>query len=173
MIPGKNITLRALEDRDVEILRGWRNHPELRQLHFSTLPLSQAGQRRWYEQYSDQASTLVFIIENEAGHPIGYTLLKNLDHKNRQAEIGLHLDPAFQGQGYGTNAFRALIRFGFEELNLHRLALQVFDFNERAIRMYEKLGFRVEGRLREAFFTQGKYCDILLMSLLEGEWRNQ
>ena len=56
-------------------------------------------------------------------------------------------------------------------MNLHRLALQVFDFNERAIQMYGKLGFQTEGRLREAYFTRGKYCDIMLMSLLEGEQR--
>lgn len=170
MIQGEKVYLRALEDRDIEILRGWRNHPELFRYHFSTLPLSQIGQRRWYENYSENSNTLVFPIETGEETPVGYTLLKNLDWHSRNAEIGLYLDPAFQGKGYGTDAFRTLIRYCFHELNLHRVYLHVVDFNQRAIDMYEKLGFTVEGRLRQAYFTENAYHDIVVMSVLENEW---
>ncbi|MBI1389502.1 MAG: GNAT family N-acetyltransferase [bacterium] len=171
MICGERVTLRALEERDVELLRGWRNHPELFGLHFGVLPLSQTEQRRWYDSYSGQSATKVFIIDNEEAEPVGYTLLKDLDHKNRQAEIGIHLDPHAQGQGYGKDAFLTLIRFCFQELNLHRVYLQVFDFNERAAALYRKLGFVEEGRLRECFFTQNAYHDVIQMSLLENEFK--
>ena len=170
MIRGEKFVLRALEEQDVERLRGWRNHPELFGSHFSSFPVSEIAQKRWYEARGADPSNVIFIIDNEERIPVGYTILKDLDHKNRHAEIGLHLDPDFQGQGYGKDAFKTLIRFCFHELNLHRVFLQVFAFNERAFHMYEKLGFREEGRLREAFFTQNRYHDIIVMSLLESEF---
>ncbi|MBN2325832.1 MAG: GNAT family N-acetyltransferase [Candidatus Omnitrophica bacterium] len=170
MIRGEKVILRALEDRDVEHLRIWRNHPDLMKYHFSDLPVSEAGQRRWYENYAGDSGAIVFIIENEDQTQVGYTILKNLDYKNRQAEVGLYLDPAQQGKGYGKDAFLSLMQFGFYELNLHRMFLKVFAFNERAIHMYEQLGFKKEGRMREAFFSQCQFHDIVIMSILESEF---
>ena len=170
MIQGSMITLRALEDRDQETLRCWRNDPKLSCFHFSAMPLSQISQKRWYENYSESSNSKIFIIENDQNSAIGYTVLKNIDHKNRNAEIGLYLDPSFQGKGYGRDSFETLIRFCFEELNMHRVYLQVFAFNTRAISLYERIGFKTEGCLREAFFTQNDYHDIILMSILSHEW---
>ncbi len=170
MLVGKQCFLRALEDHDVELLRQWRNHPELMQYHCSTFPVSQVEQRQWYESYASDRKHHVFMIENADHVPMGYALIRNLDLKNRKAEIGLHLEPSYQGQGYGKDAFLTLIRFCFQELNLHRLFLEVFDFNEKAIRMYENIGFKIEGRYREAYYTQNAYCDLIAMSLLENEF---
>ncbi len=170
MLKGNSIYLRALEDKDLETLRYWRNHPDLMPYHCSCLLIPEIGQRRWYETHGADPKNLVFIVENNEQSPIGYTLIKDLDHKNRNAEIGLHLDPAFHGKGYGKDAFNTLIRYCFHELNLHRVHLEVFDFNEPAIRMYQKMGFKQDGRLREAFFTQNRFCDIVVMSLLKNEF---
>ena len=170
MIQGDKVTLRALNDEDAERLRHWRNHPDIFPYHFTCHYASQIEQRKWYEAYAANHNYYIYIIEDEARESIGYTILKDLDHKNRQAEIGLYLDPKYQGKGYGSDAFRALIRHTFHELNLHRVYLQVIDFNERAIKMYEKLGFKTDGRLRQAYFTQNKYCDIVVMSMLENEF---
>lgn len=170
MIRGEKITLRAMENRDLEILRRWRNHPDLMLYHFSTLPVSEAAQQHWYESRCADSANVTLIIENENHAAVGYTILKNIDHKNRNAEIGLHLDPEYQGKGYGKDAFKTLIRFCFQEMNLHRVFLQVLDFNERAYHLYERLGFTVEGHLREAYFTQNRYHDIIVMSLLESEF---
>lgn len=170
MIQGSKTTQRALEARDIETLRQWRNHPELFGLHFSPLPASDIEQRRWYENYAN-SGTHVFIVVNEEKRPIGYTILKDVDHKNAHAEIGIHLAPEAQGKGYGRDAFAGLISFCFEELNLQRVWLRVFDFNQRAIALYAKMGFAHEGRLRSAYFTQGHYVDIVVMGLLREEWK--
>lgn len=169
MIQGKRVLLRALEHRDVEQLRMWRNHPELFGYHCSSMLVSEMAQERWAESYGRDTSNILFIIENEENQSIGYTLIKDLDHKNRRAEIGLHLDPTAQGRGYGQEALQTLMRYCFQELNLHRLYLQVFDFNTRALALYEKMGFKTEGRLRDAFYTQNAYHDIVVMSILENE----
>ncbi|MDP8243337.1 MAG: GNAT family protein [Candidatus Hinthialibacter antarcticus] len=170
MICGEITTLRAIEERDVERLRAWRNHPELMGLHFSDLPVSDIEQNKWYQAYAT-SRTKVFIVDAKQQEAVGYVLLKDLDHKNRQAEIGIHLDPSHQGKGYGKDAFLTLVRYCFAELNLHRVCLQVFAFNERAAGLYRKLGFVEEGRLRECFFTQGAYQDIIVMSVLESEFQ--
>ncbi len=170
MICGEQTNLRAVEEKDLEQLRQWRNHPEMMPYHFSHLPVSQIGQRRWYESCTSDTKNVVLIVEDKEHTPIGYTLLKDIDHKNRSVEIGIHLDPAFQGRGYGKDAFLTLMRYCFQELNIHRICLQVFAFNEKAIRLYERLGFREEGRLRDAYFTQNRYYDIVLLSILENEF---
>ncbi|HQE20210.1 MAG TPA: GNAT family protein, partial [Aggregatilineales bacterium] len=74
-------------------------------------------------------------------------------------------------RGYGSDAVCVLLRFGFDELNLHRIELGVFDSNQRGIRAYEKAGFVEEGRRREVLWREGRYHDMILMSILEDEWR--
>ncbi len=170
MILGKKTTLRALEDRDNELLRQWRNHPELMPCHFSDFPVAEADQRRWYESYAQRTDQHIFIVEDEQKNAVGYTLLKNIDHKNRNAEIGIYLDPKAQGKGFGKDAFLTLMRFCFAELNMHRLYLMVAEFNQHAIRLYEHLGFQHEGRFRQCHFSQNAYHDIIIMSILEDEF---
>lgn len=171
MIRGEKVTLRSLEDDDSEMLRGWRNDPELSQYACNAIPISQIEQRTWYDGYAKNKTYQVFIIEDEAKDPIGYCLVKNLDHLNRNAEIGGYLIPKVQGKGYGKDVFKTLMKYCFKELNMHRVYLQVFAFNTRAVQLYEKLGFKIEGTFRDAFFKQGRYQDLVQMSILEAEFK--
>lgn len=74
------------------------------------------------------------------------------------------------GRGYGTDALRTLVRFGFEEMNLNRIALDVYDFNERAIASYLKCGFIEEGRRRQDIYKGGRHIDVVMMALLRDDW---
>ncbi len=114
-----------------------------------------------------------FVITLRAdASSIGVTGCHNIDWPNRAAEIGIYIgEPEKLGKGYGTEAMELLLAFCFNELNLHRVFLRVFDFNGRAIESYRKCGFKEEGRLREAFFREGHYHDIVVMSILEEEFR--
>ena len=76
-------------------------------------------------------------------------------------------------EGYGTEALRLMIRYGFDQLNLHKISLRVFCFNTRAIRAYEKVGFRREAIFRDHGYRNGEYCDDYAMSILEDEWREK
>jgi RimJ/RimL family protein N-acetyltransferase len=82
-------------------------------------------------------------------------------------------DKAYWNQGYGSEALRLLVQYGFETMRLHRIWLRVLATNPRAIRAYEKIGFVHEGRMREAQFAHGKHHDILLMSILRPEWKKE
>ncbi len=76
----------------------------------------------------------------------------------------------YWGKGYGTDAMRVVLRYAFTELNLHRVSLTVFEYNPRAIRSYEKAGFTLEGREREAVFRSGKRTDMIYMGVLREDW---
>ena len=87
--------------------------------------------------------------------------------------LGIWIGRPWWGQGYGTDAVRTLCRFGFEHVNLHRVTLEVNADNAQAIRAYTKVGFREEGRLREAMFVHGERMDTVVMGLLEGELNDE
>lgn len=103
---------------------------------------------------------------------LGECSLVRVDWKNRNAMLGISItDSAYWGQSYGSEAANILLRFGFYELNLHRIELGVFAYNARAIRAYDKIGFVEEGRERQILFRDGTYHDIIIMSILQREWR--
>jgi len=171
MIIGQKTRLRAIERSDIPTFLRWFNDPEVRQYLSMYLPLSEAQEERWFERQLEDDSSHVFAIETADGVHIGNVGLHDIDWKNRRALCGIVIgEKEYWNRGYGADALRTLLRFAFEELNLHRVFLHVFDFNERAIRCYEKVGFRHEGRLRQARFTEGRYVDELVMAVLREEW---
>lgn len=175
MIYGKRIRLRHVERADLSLFVDWLNDPEVRQGLALYLPISQAEEDKWFENamsVSRDEQPLVIEARCEDGWKvIGNSSFFNLDWRNRSAELGIFIgDKAYWNQGYGSEAMRLLLRHGFTTLNLHRLFLRVFEDNPRAIRAYEKAGFVHEGRQRQAEFQEGRYLDVLLMSVLRPEW---
>ncbi|MCK4899416.1 MAG: GNAT family N-acetyltransferase, partial [Anaerolineales bacterium] len=77
------------------------------------------------------------------------------------------------GKGFGTDAVSVILRYAFHELNLHRVSLGVFEYNRRARRSYEKVGFSVEGRIRGDMLRQGRRWDVFIMGILREEWLKQ
>jgi RimJ/RimL family protein N-acetyltransferase len=108
--------------------------------------------------------------------PTGNKLIGNVGIRKPSAraiyaELGYELDPREWNNGYGTEAATAMLRFGFEELRLHRVLARVIPNNHNSVRLLEKLGMRQEGRLREHEYFKGRYWDTLIYSMLEEEWR--
>jgi RimJ/RimL family protein N-acetyltransferase len=111
-----------------------------------------------------------FAIEFEGQH-IGGAGFGFINGRNASAEVGLFIGlPELWDRGLGYDVLQSLLRFGFEQMNLHRICLRVFAENKRAVRLYEKLGFQHEGCWRQAEFRHGRYQDILWMSILREEW---
>jgi len=174
MLIGERVRLRSIEREDLPTFVRWFNDPEVRQYLMMYEPMSMAKEERWFEEMLERKNDFVFAIEAQIGEqwvPIGNVGLHRIDWKNRTAVFGIALgEKAYWGQGFGTDATRTMLRFAFEELNLHRVELEVFDFNSRAMRSYEKAGFRHEGTRRQALFRQGRYHDVHLMSILQSEY---
>jgi RimJ/RimL family protein N-acetyltransferase len=96
------------------------------------------------------------------------------DWAPRDAFVGLGIgEREYWGKGYGTDAMNLILRYAFTELNLHRVTLTVFEYNPRAIRSYEKVGFQHEGRLRQTLLRDGKRWDMLYMGILQDEWKER
>jgi RimJ/RimL family protein N-acetyltransferase len=122
----------------------------------------------WFEQRRKDKSSMVFaILALPEKQLIGNCGLHNLDWKNRAAVFGIFIgDKNCWNKGYGTDATRTLLRFAFEQLGLNRVELEVYDFNPRAIRAYEKAGFRRDGVRRQALYRDGAFHDIYLMGIV-------
>lgn len=171
-----SVLLRALSHADLETLRGFVNDPDVMQFSNTYGPVDDAAQQRWYQGLSANRSAVWFgiceLIEGK-DRLVGTCCLVDVDWVSRVAELRIRIgDRAAWSRGLGGRATRLLLGHGFAELNLQRIWLRVFDSNVRASRLYERLGFKIEGRLRQAVFLQGAYQDVLLMGLLRSEWQD-
>jgi RimJ/RimL family protein N-acetyltransferase len=169
---GKLIRLRAREEEDEPLLHRWFNDPEVTQHLSLRYPLSHRQERQFVESHAIVGYARAdFAVETLAESKlIGGTDLFDTSAENRNAMLGIALgDKTYWDGGYGTDTMRTVCRFGFEMMNLHRIELFVYAENARAQHVYEKVGFRVEGRRREALWKFGRYHDVIVMGLLEDE----
>ncbi len=175
MIEGTLVNLRAQEMTDLERNHRWRNDREVTRFLGARYQFSMlAEENRMRERAAGTMAytgDIVFAIETKDGQHIGNTGLHNASSENRSADLGIMIgEKECWGHGYGTDALRTLVRFGIEEMNLNRIALDVYDFNERAIASYLKCGFVEEGRRRNDIFREGRYIDVVMMSVLREDW---
>lgn len=174
MAHGRRTFLRAAERADIPTLVPWFNdHSTMRFLN-GRAPMSVAQEERWFEAMLErQGTTDWFFLICRLGDdtPIGTIGLLQVDLTNGSAGCGITIgDQSDWNQGLGTDALEALVDFGFARLRLERLWLHVYDFNERAIRSYEKAGFVGEGAARHGAYRDGRFVDVVQMSILRDEW---
>jgi len=113
-----------------------------------------------------------FLITDKSSNILREVVLNEIEDDGRSANFRICLfKGSLCGQGYGTEAIKLVIRFAFEKLHLHRVELEVYSFNVRAQNSYYKVGFVKEGIKRECEFINGNYCDIIIMSMLENEYK--
>lgn len=173
-ITGKKCFLSPCTLEDAEKWSAWLNDLDV------SLPLGdEAYATLGFEKMQDDVRGIIAsgdpiftIVEKDTGCAIGRCLLFNVDSVNRSAWVGIFIgDKAYWNRGYGQEALKLLLEYGFNLLNLHNIMLGVFAFNQRAIRAYQKVGFKEIGRRREARIIAGKKHDVVLMDILEDEYR--
>ena len=171
---GERVRLRGLERDDIPAFMRWFNDPEVRATLEAFSPLSRAQEERWFEAQLVADDQYVFAIEaavEGAWLHIGSVGLHRIDWKSRVTTLGLMLgDKSQWGRGFGPEATRVAVRFAFHELGLNRVELDVYEFNRRGIRCYEKVGFQHEGIRRQAFFRDGRFWDVHRMGVLRAEF---
>jgi len=170
---GEGVYLRPLDEADLERCLTWINDPKILPLLGRSRPMSRALEREWLlGQYKSDSTMSLAIVLIEDDRHIGNTGLHGISPVNRSAEFGILIgEHDAWGHGYGPDAARVILGYGFNQLGLHRIQLHVFSFNERARRAYRKIGFTEEGVQRESVFSDGRWHDTILMSILESEWR--
>ena len=170
---GERIYLRPLNKEDLNRCLSWINDPAVITNLGRRLPVNRTQEEEWLaNQYKSNRSFSLAIVLTEGDRHIGNCGFNDIDYLNRKAVFGIMIgEKDCWNKGYGTEATRLMIGYGFEQLNLHRISLTVYSHNARAIRAYEKAGFKLEGRMRESYFRNGRYHDTLIMAILESEWR--
>lgn len=114
------------------------------------------------------------MINTETGKVIGHGEINRIDLRNKNARLCriLIADENDRNNGFGTAIINELLSIGFEDLNLHRIDLGVFEFNKSAIKCYEKCGFKIEGLLRDSFVIGNKFLSVYNMTILKSEWKH-
>lgn len=176
-LTGELVTLRPFREEDLPHLEAAINDPEVGRLTGSVHSSDQVDRypreklREWYTTRNDQTDRLdLAVVELATGTCVGEVVLNEWDEGNETCNFRILLGPAGQGRGLGTEATRLIIGYAFEHLPLHRIELEVYAFNPRAQRAYEKAGFVVEGRRRDALRFDGERYDAIVMSVLRPEW---
>src|SRR5215471_12480073 len=174
ILAGERVRLRGVRDDDLPTLAKWEMDPgRMATLSNWVAPPSEAAARERIANWSaNQKDDLGFAIETLEDPPVlvGNIGLWGARPKDRCATLGIALGREYVGRGYGTDAMRVIVGYGFREMGLHRIQLGVAPFNPAGIRAYEKAGFVEEGRLRESVLHDGRWYDEVLMSILDHEW---
>ncbi len=168
------IYLRKLERDDLERTWKWINTPEIFYAIGSQIPISKSNQEKWFERIDNSTEKIVFAVcLKENGNHIGNVSLFQIDLRHRNAGLSIFIaDNDNRAKGTGSRAIKLLLDYAFNFLNLHKVFLKMTADDEKVKNFYEKLGFVVEGRLREHEYIDGKYVDKLTLSILKSEFQN-
>lgn len=168
------VHLRAFEREDLESVIRWVNDEEVtRNLSDAFIyPVSRSDEMKWLDSVAlANHKEKVFAIENDEGELVGSIGLHHINWVERKAELGILIgEKRYWRRGYGQGALEAILHLAFNKMNLHRVYLRVFENNPTAIRLYERCGFRQEGRLREDHYYAGQYSHTFIMGLLKREY---
>ncbi|PJI07886.1 MULTISPECIES: GNAT family N-acetyltransferase [Clostridium] len=175
MYYGEKVCLRAYKEEDIELATKFMNNEELQKFLNPRVPfpMSKLGEEEWIKaQKANENGQFNFAIEDiKTEKYIGGCGINELNWLVRTAEVGIWVSKEYWGKGYGTDAMRVLLKFIFQNMNINKVKLSVFSFNERAIKSYKKCGFKVEGTLKDEIFKDGKYYDEILMAIFKDEFQ--
>lgn len=176
LLKGKKVKLTAINEKDMEIIARWYSDIDFLRF-FDTapaLPKTELQLYEWIKSIQDSSSSVAFAIRPiEDDEIAGYIELDKISWVHGVATVGIGIGAAeHRGKGYAKEALKLLMELAFNELNLHRLQLNVFNYNERAIMIYESLGFKREGVYREYIHRDGRRWDMYLYGILRNEWIN-
>ncbi|MFD9126048.1 GNAT family N-acetyltransferase [Kitasatospora sp. NPDC059571] len=172
-LTGELVELRPFRAEDLPDITAAIDDPEVIRLTGSAErpPFDPEALRRWYGSRGEQTDRLdLAVVDLASGRCVGETVLNAWDATNRSCSFRTLIGPAGRGRGLGTEAVRLTVGYAFEQLGLHRVSLEVYAFNPRARRVYEKVGFVAEGVLRQALRDGGDWADSTVMSVLSHEW---
>jgi [ribosomal protein S5]-alanine N-acetyltransferase len=168
MLNGKLISLGPVIPADFPALFRWGNDVDSARVNEVYRPSDWNSHQEWWSNIGKDPSKVVFAIRKQrSNNIIGYVQILNISAIHQSAHLGVRIgEAADHGHGYGKEATSLAIDYCWNHLNLGRIGLRVFKTNERALKVYSSLGFEMEGLLRRAFFIDGLWVDVVLMSML-------
>lgn len=165
-----DLKLRPLEREDLKFVHRLNNDAKIMSYWFEEPYEAFVELQELYDKHIHDQSERRFILELD-GKMVGLVELMEIDYIHRRAEFQIIIDPKFQGHGYAVSATKLAMKYAFHVLNLHKLYLVVDKVNEKAIHVYEKVGFIREGELIDEFFVDGTYHDAIRMCIFQHQYR--
>lgn len=164
--------LRELERQDMKTINGWRNNSEVISLLGAPFRyINLEVDENWFDSYMKNRNNCVRCAILDDDVLIGLVSLTGIDMLNRSAEFHIMIgDTGSQNKGAGTFATEEMLRHAFDNMNLNRIMLTVLEDNERALHMYEKVGFIKEGTMRSVYYKGGTYVNAIICSILHEEY---
>lgn len=173
-IKGKKVTLRAIEEDDLDLLHKWSNDPEIwYQLGGWHFPSSKDSLRQWFQGLKNDALNQRFAVEAPGVGLIGTANLVEIDWKNNHAFHGMMLgDKDIRGKGYGVDTIMTVMRYAFDELHLERLDGSMIEYNQVSLNIYlKRCGWKEEGRQRNWYFRKGRYWDRIIVGVTRQDYQ--
>jgi diamine N-acetyltransferase len=169
---GKVVVLRAVEESDLPLVRQWNFDPEITRYFPSRWLASMAEQKKWFDsQINNPNKKRLIITDKLTGRPVGMLGIMDIDHVNKNCEIGITVgDRSYWGQPHAKEAVELALKFLFGQFNMHLVYLRVMQDNERAIAFFNKCGFTQSGILRDVVFVNGAYHSWVWMSITQAEF---
>ena len=167
-------SLRELSRKDISSINKWRNNKELiDNLGAPYRFIDEEIDNAWYDNYlKNRHNTIRCSIVDKNDSIIGLVSLTDVDCVNKSAVFHIMIgDSNMQNKGIGTFAVKIMLKHAFNNMNLHRVQLEVLSTNERAIAVYEKAGFKKEGELKEVFYKNGSYVNAYIMAVLDSDFK--
>ncbi|WP_345620265.1 GNAT family protein [Streptomyces ziwulingensis] len=173
VLTGAKVVLRPFTAEDADLMWEIVRDPEVVRFTFEPdTALTRERLHSWYGSRSTARDRLdLAVTDRLTGELVGEVVLYDVDPHARSCVFRTLIGPGGRGRGLGTEATRLIVGHGFEQGGLHRIELEVYGHNHRALRAYEKAGFVVEGVRREAALREGRWVDEVVMGVLEHEWR--
>lgn len=167
----QHVYLRPTEKEDIDYLLTLMKNPEIMDYWFSEPYTNKEKFTASFDERQKDDSLRQFIAYAD-DEKIGYTSLFHINPRHRTAVFAIMLDQNSQGKGYAEEVVRSVVDYGFYQLNLNKITLDVVDFNEKAVHIYQKVGFEVEGEKRQQYFIKGTYHNSLSMGLLREKYES-
>jgi RimJ/RimL family protein N-acetyltransferase len=170
-LKGKKVTLRPLSENDAPLLAKWVNDPDVRQFVSNIYPKAESSEREWIESLKKKSGTDIVLGIVVKKKLIGVIGIHKIDRKDQIATTGALIgEKKYWGKGYGTDAKMAVLDYAFNTLNLCKIMSSVFAFNKRSLAYSLHCGYKIEGRLKQQRFVNGKYWDEIVLGLFKSDW---
>ncbi|KUO74078.1 MAG: hypothetical protein APF77_23095 [Clostridia bacterium BRH_c25] len=170
-LSGSKVTLRPGVESDFHILYKWYNDTELNKLAGWNNSRVTSDKLRYNMSRSFGYDPMNLMIDNKEGTPIGTIQLYDFNEQDKSCKLGIRIgDRDYWGKGYGEDAVKTILEYAFMKIDIYRVTLKVYEYNERAVKCYLKCGFRNEGRTRQSAYIDGKFYDEIIMGALKSEY---
>ena len=162
------VYLDTIEPEHLDQLRAWRNNKSIYRWCRQTGLITRDDHLYWYKNIANNGKNRMYAIKSDSGKLVGVCGFTDIDHICRRAEFSLYIGPENQRCGYAERGLRTLFRHGFDDLNLNIIWGETFEDNG-ALRLFKKIGMKVEGVRRSFYFKEGSHINAVLISIKRDE----